>query len=309
MHWRVKGVVQKALGVIPGGRALHHRLQRGFGGLRRFDRELAGKVDDWTIMARHLRDAGIPIAGTRFFELGTGWYPTFPLACVLAGATRVETFDLTRHLRPELVRACMAGLHAHLGAIAAASGASAVDVAARHASIAEAMARGADLAGASDGGIRYHAPADATRSGLPDATADVVFSNSVLEHVAPEAIPPLFREAIRVLRAGGVMFHSVNCGDHYAYVDPALNQLHYLRYSDRGWRFWNNEFLYQNRLRAHAFPDAARDAGFAIELDTSKARPERLRQLAAMRVHPQFADIPPERLCITTVDFLARKPG
>lgn len=309
MHWRVKGVVQKALGVIPGGDAVHYRLQRGFGGLRRFDRELASKVDDWTIMARHLRDAGIPIGGTRFFELGTGWYPTFPVACVLAGAARVDTFDLTRHLKPDLVRACVAGLQAYLGEIAAAGGADADAVAARHAPVAEAVARGADLATASDGTIHYHAPVDAARSRLPDASVDVVFSNSVLEHVVPQAIPPLFREAMRVLRAGGVMFHSVNCGDHYAYIDPAINQLHYLRYSDRGWRFWNNAFLYQNRLRAHAFTDAARDAGFVVELDTSQPRPERLRQLAAMQVHPQFAGIPPERLCITTVDFIARKPG
>ena len=68
-------------------------------------------------------------------------------------------------------------------------------------------------------------------------------------------------------------------------------------------------FLYQNRLRAHRFVDDARDCGFAIVLDTSNARPERLRQLAATPVHPQFAGIPPEQLCITSVDFIARKPA
>src|SRR3546814_12185837 len=35
MHWRVKGIIQKVLGTIPGGAMLHFHLQRRFGGLRR----------------------------------------------------------------------------------------------------------------------------------------------------------------------------------------------------------------------------------------------------------------------------------
>lgn len=308
MHWRMKGLAQKVLGVMPGGAALHYRLQRRLGGLRDFDREFAIKVEDWTIMAKHLRDAGMPIAGTRFFELGTGWYPTFPFACVLGGAGRVETFDLNRHLKPDLVAACAAGLRRHVETIADAAGVAVGDVAARQARLLAAIEQGCDLEAASDGTIRYHAPADAMRSGLPADAVDAVFSNSVLEHVPPQALEPLYLESMRVLRPGGLMFHSVNCGDHYAYVDRNVHQLNYLRYSDRAWSLWNNAFLYQNRLRAHVFVDAARAAGFEIVLDTSHTRPERLRQLQAMAVHPQFAHIPDEALCITTVDFIARKP-
>ena len=75
------------------------------------------------------------------------------------------------------------------------------------------------------------------------------------------------------------MFHSVNCGDHYAYVDRSIHQLNYLQFSDADWRKWNNEFLYQNRLRAIDFVDMARAAGFTIELDTSRPHPMRLQQL------------------------------
>jgi hypothetical protein len=108
---------------------------------------------------------------------------------------------------------------------------------------------------------------------------------------------------------GALMFHSVNCGDHYAYVDRNLHQLHYLQYSDRAWAFWNNAFLYQNRLRAHRFVDDASAAGFEIVLDTATAREENLKRLQAMRVAPEFAQVPPERLCITSVDFIGRVPA
>jgi len=67
MDWRVKGIIQKVLGALPGGHALHFHLQRRFGGLRDFDGELASKVDDWEIMVGHLRDAGI---ARRAVELG-----------------------------------------------------------------------------------------------------------------------------------------------------------------------------------------------------------------------------------------------
>lgn len=311
MHWRLKGLAQKALGVMPGGDALHYRLQRRMGGLRDFRREFDSKVEDWSIMAHHLRDAGLPLEGARCFELGTGWYPTFPLACVLAGSARVDTFDLNPHLKGDLVRACVDGLGDHVDAIAAAAGVDRAHVASRYAALRDALQRiddPRDLGALSAGGIHYHAPADATRTDLADASVDVAFSNSVLEHVPPEALAPLYREAMRVLRPGGLMFHSVNCGDHYAYVDRRVHQLNYLRYGDCAWSLWNNAFLYQNRLRVDAFLEAAREAGFELVLDTSNTRPERLAQLQAMPVHPRFANVPPERLCITTVDFIGRKP-
>jgi SAM-dependent methyltransferase len=145
-------------------------------------------------------------------------------------------------------------------------------------------------------------------SGLPSGAFDVVFSNHVLEHALPEALPAMFRGAWRVLRPGGAMFHSVNCGDHYAYTDRSIDQLHYLQYSEQRWARWNNPFLYQNRLRSIDFTEAARAAGFAIERDTSRATPERLAQLDQILVDPCFAGYTREQLAITSFDFIARKP-
>jgi SAM-dependent methyltransferase len=148
---------------------------------------------------------------------------------------------------------------------------------------------------------------DAARLPFAEGAFDAVTMFDLLEHVPEDG--RVAAEAMRVLRPGGAMFHSVNCGDHYAYVDRRINQLNYLRYSDREWVFWDNAFLYQNRMRAHEFVDRARDAGFEIVLDTARPTERRLAELAAMRVHAQFAQVPPEKLCITSVDFIGRKPG
>ncbi len=106
MHWKLKGSLQKVLGWVPGGDELHFQLQRRFGGLRDFGREFDIKMSDWEIMVARLAESDIRIPGQRLFEIGSGWYPTFPIACYLAGARRVTTVDLNRHMRPKLLLAC-----------------------------------------------------------------------------------------------------------------------------------------------------------------------------------------------------------
>lgn len=307
MHWRAKGVLQKVLGHVPGGEHAHYVLQRRFGGLRGFTREFDIKMDDWRLMAGHLREAGLPIANARLFEIGSGWYPTFPFACYLGGAKQVITVDLNRHIKPDLVLDCADNLARHTALIAEACGVPESDVRQRQRRLADGLRQGGDIGAATEGVVVYQAPADAASTALPALELDCVFSNSVLEHVLPAAVDGIFREAMRILAPGGIMFHSVNCGDHYAYVDRKINQLNYLKYSDRQWQRWDNAFLYQNRMRAYEFVDRALAAGFDIVLNTECVRQKRLAELAAIRVHPQFAHIPPERLCVTSIDFIGRK--
>jgi hypothetical protein len=311
MDWRIKGAIQKVLGVLPGGERAHYWLQKSAGGLRRFDTESAAKLEDFRLMVGHLASVGVNVPGTRFLEVGTGWYPTFPFCLYLLGAGRVETFDLNRHLKPELVVRIVELLGKHLDTISprGMSTAERAAVEDRYSRLVQRIRTGAELAPATDDVVRYHAPADAAKTGLPPDAVDVVFSNSVLEHVPGPAIEAMFVEAARILPPGAVMFHSVNCGDHYAYADRRINQLHYLQFSDADWEKWNNAFLYQNRLRAEDFTRMARGAGFTIEVDTSRPHPDRLRQLEGITVHPAFATrYSRDQLAITSIDFVARKP-
>lgn len=308
MNWRVKGGIQKVLGHLPYGERLHYELQKRAGGLRMFDRELTAKIEDWRLMVGHLRSVKFPVEGTRFLEMGTGWYPTFPFCLYLGGAKSVITVDLNRYLKPELALRMTESLSKFLPVIAEATGKPAAALADAHRALESAVRRGASLEEATGGVVTYHAPSDASDTKLPAASLDVVFSNSVLEHVPGPVIEKCFTEARRILRPGGVVFHSVNCGDHYAYADRKIHQLNYLQFSDADWQVWNNEFLYQNRLRAVDFVEMARKAGFAIEIDTSRPHPMRLQQLDSIQVHPQFSRYSREQLAITSIDFISRNP-
>ena len=308
MDWRIKGAIQKVLTYVPRGGDIHYYLQRRGGGLTDFTRECDIKVDDWRLMVGQLRTIGAKVRGGTLLEMGTGWYPTFPICLTLAGASRVYTYDLNRYLKPEMATALVHRPAEHVPLIARESGRSEAEVRAHQQGIAAALDRGASVTEATNGVIVYQAPADASDTKLDDSSVDVVFSNSVLEHVPGPVIEDCLREAMRILRPGAYVFHSVNCGDHYAYADKRIHQLNYLQFSNASWEKWNNGFLYQNRLRAVDFTEMAKRSGFAIVSDTSRAKPERLRQLDSIRVHADFNRYSREQLAITSIDFIGQKP-
>lgn len=304
MDWRVKGVLQGLLSRVPGGTIVNDALQRAAGGRRDESAHIDLKFKaDWLVQMKVLRDLGFRVQGRDLLEIGTGWLPVFPLCFALAGARRCHTFDLHRHLNPAVMAKALHELERHLPAIAQACGDAESLVRERWQRLAGAGA-GADILAAA--GIEYQAPADATLTGLPDASVALVFSNSVLEHVTPEVLAPMMCESRRVLQPDGLSLHSVNCGDHYAYFDRTITQVHYLRFSDRQWRKWNNDLLYQNRLRPVDFIDAARAAGMEVLLDMHVPRPELMARFEQIPFAPEFRRYPPEQLCCTSVTFAAR---
>ena len=304
MNWRVKGVIQGALSRMPGGGILNNYLQTTLGSLRDFEANVDVKVlDDWLVLAGYMHELGVRPQNLDYVEVGTGWYPTLPICFWLAGARSCRTFDVTRHLNPKMTFRMLSRLKHHLPAIAEASYRPLAEVQADYASLCKAKTAEELLRAAN---IEYLAPHDAAYSGLPDSSVDVVFSNSVLEHVHPDAILRIMHESRRILRKGGLAIHSVNCGDHYAYFDRSITAANYLTYPQRKWSKWNNSLLYQNRLRPSDFMDLAEASGMRIVLRKCKPNPQLLSVLPALAIAPEFRHYPPEQLASTSIGFVAQ---
>jgi SAM-dependent methyltransferase len=302
LDWRIKGVIQKVLAHLPAGQRLNSLLQQR-GGEDSLHSQIDSKVlDDWLVHVDHLRALAPPLSGRTYLEIGTGWYPTFPTCFSLLGADRCLTYDLYRLLDFRLTQLMAARLSAHLGTIAQRTGVAEHDLRERLTTITEATDVDDFLQRAR---IEYHAPADASATTLPARSVDIVFSNSVLEHVTGDTLDALMRETRRLLKPGGLAIHSVNCGDHYAYFDRRITQINYLRYTDSQWRLWNNDLQYQNRLRADDFIASAKRAGLKIVLNVQRPRPELLASIASMTIAPEFRRYSPEQLCTTSVTFAA----
>ena len=159
------------------------------------------------------------------------------------------------------------------------------------------------------GGVEYFAPADARSTSLEPDSVDLVYSNSVLEHVPVDVILGLMKEAYRVLKPGGLTLHNIGCNDHYAFFDKSISFVNYLQFDERQWRLWNNSLQYQNRLRASEFAELAESVGFEVIQRRTHSSAGSLEALAAMSVAPQFRRFSVEELAITTMDMIARKPA
>jgi SAM-dependent methyltransferase len=304
MNWRVKGVIQKVLSITPGGVRVNDWLQKTLGTNRDFSGQLEAKVEDWGILVSHSDKLGMALADRKLVEVGTGWFPTLPVCYSLAGAAVCATYDLNRHLNAEWTFRMLTGLEAFLDKIAQKAQVSRAVVGERYRRLRQTDTLEGLLAAAR---IDYHAPADASRTGLPDSSMDIVFSNSVLEHVPPGVIQAIFHESRRILKPGGLSIHSANCGDHYAYFDKSITAINYLTYPADRWKPWDNDLLYQNRLRPADFVDMAARAGLEVPVNIFRPRPELLAALPGLDIAPEFRHYPPEQLCSTSIDLVGRK--
>ncbi len=195
-------------------------------------------------VAHLLHLSGVDVRGRVALELGSGWVLSHALVLHLVGARAVIASDVD----------AQAHLPALRDAIRAATLSVVRDVlspfedhgALRERVLAlEALARRRlDLAALEALGVEYVAPLDLARARL-GRPVDLVYSNSVLEHVPARDLAALLGNVAADLAPGGVMLHAVHLEDHR---DPAGAPFAFL-----GEAGFQAEGQRGNRLRASAW--------------------------------------------------------
>lgn len=251
MNWRIKWLIAKTLSSVPMGNSLHWLMQKHL--TRTWPRRIDGFApnDPFILHAMHFRQFGGDLAGKTMFEFGAGWDLCGNLTAWCCGVDHQIVVDIDPLLKPELVDGM-------------------IDKLARidH----PAMVRWPAVKLGSDPlktlrevyGIDYRAPCDATATGLPDASIDLVASTATLEHVPPLVIERIYRELRRICKPDAVLSLDIDYQDHYGLVDPAIGPYHFLRYDERTWDGFNCHILHQNRLRHHEHLAMLEAAGFTL---------------------------------------------
>lgn len=286
MHWIAKAAVQSVLARAPYGEQINHRLQRTVvsKGDHRFD-DVIGSLEN---LSRHvsIKDAAVVEAGTGWDGLPTIWLSAH-------GAAEIHTYDHMPHLRLGLAKSAALTLlerypqNARLEAMSSS------------ASFDQFLASGR---------IHYAAPADATRTGLPEGSVDIYFSYAVLEHVPETVIDAMVAEARRVLKPDGVFFAVVGLHDHYVGMNGA-SKVNFLQYPEWMWALLvKNKFSYHNRLRERDFLDRLRASGANIIDVQSRVDPADLDQVREMKIDPRFKSYTPEELAVHRTEISARFP-
>jgi len=282
VDWRYKALLQSVLSFVPAGDRLNYLFQR------RVTRNLP--VDDSkfaeivSLARRHVelltRQGRQSIADATFYEFGAGWDLIIPLSLYAFGVERQIIVDVRRLSRPALVSDTiirLQGMPAAAGLVRRPR---------------TQLPAGAAFFPAlkQQYGIDYRAPCDARRTGLDAGSIDYITSTNTLEHVPARDIPLILRECHRLLRADGEMSYQIDYQDHYSYFDSRISAYNYLRYSDQGWRLYNQSIHYQNRLRHSDYVRLIQEAGFEVlEQHLVQGSPDDLSTIDRLPVARRFA--------------------
>jgi SAM-dependent methyltransferase len=264
MNWRWKAWLVKLTAALPMSNALYYRMQRSVGSLRPGKYDPSERLRAAAKMVGWAEELGHPIEGRSVLEVGTGRTIDIPLALWLCGAARVLTVDLNPYLIEELTRESVAFL-CRPESIAEIFGGLAERPLFRQrlARLRQFDGRLADLMRLAD--IQYVAPADASHLAIPSRSIDLHVSFTVLEHIPPDALASILKEARRVLAPGGLLLHIIDPSDHFSHDDGSITAVNFLQFSDRGWAsLAANRFMFHNRLRAYEYVELFTRAGVRI---------------------------------------------
>jgi len=238
---------------------------------------------------------------THVLELGTGWFPTVPIALWLSGVDHITTIDIVDLKRVDYFRAVLpvflSYTHEELVSLLPRLQVDRFTHLRDLAVHPERLNMDETLAAF---GIRPLI-ADAVATQFESASFDLIVSNTTFEHIPRATLAAILREFARLLSADGIMSHLIDISDHYSHFDKSITPYNYLRYDESLWRWFNNAALYQNRLRVSDYRVLHTDAGFtALEQTDTTDHADAL--LTIVLAHPflqyTHADLIPTRTWI-----------
>jgi len=299
VKWIFKAVVQKGISYLPFSQQINYFFQKNItGGVRLDDNYFGLKLGHAADHLDYFRTYGSPGVDRRILELGTGWYPVVPLLFWLTSSGRVTSIDIrqwmnahTQYLTVMKYREWMErGMLGRLEPLLDRE---------RWDQLMKEFAGGplSDTGKFNEMVGMVPVVGDTGSSGLEESSVDFICSNNTFEHIPAPVLERILKEFLRVIAPGGVMSHFIDMSDHFAHFDPSITIYHFLKFSNRQWRFIDNNIQPQNRLRFNDYLSMYQRLG--IPVTEKNIREGDLAALQKVRVHPQFSGYLPGELAVS----------
>ncbi|MHB1207737.1 MAG: class I SAM-dependent methyltransferase, partial [Rhodospirillaceae bacterium] len=243
----------------------------------------------------------VPVAGAAVIEIGTGWKPILPLMYRLCGAAKVITVDQERLLDIHQAREALAFIIENRRDIG------------RRAQFALPLSfdnvcwDDATLdTFLTNSHIEYLAPYNFMN--LPEASADIIVSRDVFEHVPEATLAQILAHSHRVLRPGGVMCHTIDMSDHWQHFDKTISPVNFLKYDSLLWRLaCLNSQNYQNRLRQFEYLSLFKGNQFEVLSATGTPSPAASEALKTLPINERYRSVSHDELAILSTTIVARR--
>jgi hypothetical protein len=299
--WLLKAIVQRGIGALPNPHYWNGLLQdRATHSTELTDERFAGNLRNCQKHLEHLRRYGSTAPyGFSAFEVGTGWWPVVPIGLFLCGAREVWIWDIAPLLKLDSLKATIRRfleleqrqeLQDHLLTLPER-----LVLLREVATLCESPERLKPGQLLERLGIHYRI-GNASRSGLPRQSVNLIVSVGVLQHLSPEELFEILQEFRRIAAPGAIMSHWINLTDLYSAFDSGITPFHFLRFPDWLWRWLNSPITSMNRLRVSDYRRAFSESGFQIVAETNvRGDPA---ELARTPLAARFRDYSIEELLI-----------
>ena len=285
-HWKLKALIQGSISRLPDAQRWNRLLQKYITRSLELDDEYL--ISKWQQALRHTQNYRRHTGNSRGFsalELGTGWFPINPIGLALSGASPVYTIDRqVLFQREQLVQV--------LDRFQALADKGLVELVAEGASerLRQTLDASQDQTLKAQDllqmlGIRSIV-GDARAMCLETASIDLVCSNNTLEHIPADTIAAIFREFHRLLKRRGLMSHHIDLSDHYSHFDSSISVYNFLQFPEVHWQRYNNDLLYQNRLRLSDYMALHRETAWRVIDEDSLRKP--IEALRAVHIADEF---------------------
>ncbi|MBN8650223.1 MAG: hypothetical protein J0L67_02285 [Cytophagales bacterium] len=212
-------------------------------------------------------------------EVGSGWLPILPYELLYQHHSReIWTFDINKHYQKSKINKFN-----------------------RFYSKEKAFDYFEDLPPA----VRYFPNTNILDFDFMSNSADVLISRNVLEHVLPNDIYDIHRQAYSYLRNDSFIIHQISPSDHRSYTDSSLSLWDFLQYSAEEWNQVQTRFDYHNRLRLPQYLQIFESCGFKpMHVTYKSAKPN---QKLPPKVHSDFQNFSIEELTAGSILIVLKK--
>jgi len=231
------------------------------------------------------------------FELGTGWFPILPVAFYLCGASKIFTIDRTNLITDKRVKKVLDFFidYADRGDLITILPWVRMDRVSKMRKLQE----NADPSCANTILEKlniYFIVCDSQDTGLTASSIDFFVSNTTLEYIPENILKNIFAEFQRLASPKALMSHLIITSDHYADIDHCITPFNFMKYPAWLWRLFNNNWHYQNRLRASDYCKMHEAAGFEILQKYDDLGP--ITDLERIRLSKDFDDYSKDDLLV-----------
>jgi hypothetical protein len=237
-------------------------------------------------------------------EIGTGWYPVVPVAFFLAGTEKIYSVDISFLTSKERVKTTLEKFVECFDINRLNDFVSFKTE--RLQALKEILLHfeGVTLQEILHQLNIVYLVEDARKLSLPNDAVDLVNSNNTFEHIYPEILIPILEEFKRVVKKQhGVMSHAIDMSDHFAHFDKTISIYNFLRFTEKQWRWIDNNIQPQNRLRFADYQKIFSDLKIPISAQTF--RPGNIAELAQTPMAKPFSDMRIEDVAISHCSFVA----